>query len=65
MNFLLLHLTLSAVWHDMLFIVGRNLVCTLARTKHMLKWMASRELATKNSSQERKLFKHSMVMDNL
>jgi hypothetical protein len=48
-----------------LFIVGRNLVCTLAGTNHMLKWMASSELAIKNSSKERKLFKHSMVMENL
>ena len=70
--FLLLHFTFCyytllflQLWHGMLFIVGRNLVCTLAGTKHMLKWMASRELATKNSSQERKLFKHSMVMENL
>jgi hypothetical protein len=28
-------------------------------------WMDSREIATKNTTQERKLLKHSMVMDNL
>ena len=44
--FLLLHFTFCyytllflQLWHGMLFIVGRNLVCTLAGTKHMLKSM--------------------------
>ena len=47
--FLLLHfifcyytLLFLQLWHGMLFIVGRNLVCTLAGTKHMLKSMASK-----------------------
>lgn len=47
--FLLLHFTFCyytllflQLWHGMLFIVGRNLVCTLAGTKHMLKSMASK-----------------------
>jgi hypothetical protein len=40
----------------MLFIVGRNLVCTPAGTNHMLKWMASRELAIKKFKSREKAF---------
>ena len=70
--FLLLHFTFCyytllflQLWHGMLFIVGRNLVCTLAGTKHMLKSMASKGNCYKKSTQERKLFKHSMAKDNM